>query len=80
VSDPERIGYLRDHLAAVERARAAGAPVHDYLAWSLLDNFEWAEGYTKTFGLATLDPRTRARTPKQSFHWYAERARAARES
>jgi beta-glucosidase len=78
VVDQDRIAYLREHLAAVERARAAGAPVHDYLAWSLLDNFEWAEGYTKTFGLVTVDPRTRERTPKQSFHWYAERAASSR--
>ena len=51
VDDPDRIAYLRDHIAAVERARTAGADVRAYVAWTLLDNFEWAEGYTKKFGL-----------------------------
>ena len=55
VDDPDRIAYLRDHLAAVERARSAGADVRAYVAWTLLDNFEWAEGYTKKFGLVEVD-------------------------
>ena len=79
VDDDDRIDYLRGHLAEVERARQAGAPVTDYLAWSLLDNFEWAEGYRKTFGLVSVDAQTQDRTPKRSFHWFAERARAARD-
>jgi beta-glucosidase len=78
VDDQDRIAFLRDHLDAVEQARQAGAPVLDYLAWSLLDNFEWAEGYRKTFGLVAVDPHTRDRTPKASYAWYAERARSGR--
>ncbi|MEX2290911.1 MAG: GH1 family beta-glucosidase [Mycobacteriales bacterium] len=76
VEDLDRIDYLRRHLAAVERVRAAGVPVLDYFAWSLLDNFEWAQGYTQTFGLVSVDPVTRQRTPKRSFSWYAGQARA----
>ena len=71
VRDDDRIAYLREHLAAVDRARADGAPVLDYLAWSLLDNFEWAEGYTQTFGLVSVDLATGRRTPKASYGWYA---------
>ncbi len=75
VHDPDRIDYLAAHLAAVEDARALGAPVLDYLAWSLMDNFEWAEGYRKTFGLVAVDAQTQQRTPKASYDWYAERIR-----
>ena len=78
VVDDERTAYLRDHLGAVERARQAGAPVLEYLAWSLLDNFEWAEGYRQTFGLVSVDPVTGERTPKASYRWYAEHIAAAR--
>ena len=77
VDDQDRIAYYRDHLAAVERARAAGAPVLDYVAWTLLDNFEWAEGYRKTFGLVEVEPGTQDRRPKASYAWYAEHVRAA---
>jgi beta-glucosidase len=73
VDDPDRIAYLRDHLAAVERARSAGADVRAYVAWTLLDNFEWAEGYTKKFGLVEIDSADQHRTPKSSYRWYAER-------
>ena len=55
MDDQDRIDYLREHIAAVERARAAGADVRTYVAWTLLDNFEWAEGYTKKFGLVEVD-------------------------
>jgi beta-glucosidase len=71
VDDADRIDYLREHLKAVDAARIAGVPVHDYFAWSLLDNFEWAQGYRKRFGLVSVDPHTQKRTPKRSFHWYA---------
>jgi len=72
VDDQDRIGYLRDHIAATERARAAGADVRGYIVWTLLDNFEWAEGYTKTFGVVHIDPEDLTRTPKASYHWLAE--------
>jgi beta-glucosidase len=78
VDDADRIDYLREHLGAVDRARAAGAPVLDYFAWSLLDNFEWAQGYTQTFGLVSVDPATQDRTPKRSFSWYAAYISAGR--
>ena len=57
VDDQDRIAYLRDHIAATLRAREAGADVRAYIVWTLLDNFEWAEGYTKTFGIVHVDPR-----------------------
>ncbi|GAA4709805.1 GH1 family beta-glucosidase [Nocardioides conyzicola] len=72
VDDQDRIGYLRDHIAATEAARAAGADVRGYIVWTLLDNFEWAEGYTKTFGVVHIDPQDLTRTPKASYHWLAE--------
>lgn len=78
LADDDRVAYLRDHLEAVEAARAAGARVHDYIAWTLLDNFEWAEGYTKTFGLVEVEPGTLRRVPKASYQWYAEHVRTAR--
>jgi beta-glucosidase len=77
VDDQDRIDYLRDHIAATERARAAGADVRAYIAWTLLDNFEWAEGYTKTFGVVHVDPKDQTRTPKASYHWFAEHIASA---
>jgi beta-glucosidase len=71
VDDQDRIDYLRGHLAAVERARAGGADVRAYLVWTLLDNFEWAQGYTKTFGIVHIDPADQTRTPKASYDWLA---------
>ncbi|MBM7507370.1 beta-glucosidase [Nocardioides salarius] len=75
VEDQDRIGYLRDHLGATDAARAAGADVRAYLVWTLLDNFEWAYGYTKTFGLVHIDPADQTRTPKASYDWLAGVAR-----
>ena len=72
VDDQDRIAYLRDHVAAVERARTAGADVRAYVAWTLLDNFEWAEGYTKKFGLVEVSPADPTRTPKASYRWYSD--------
>ncbi|MGI8901660.1 MAG: GH1 family beta-glucosidase [Nocardioides sp.] len=77
VDDEDRIDYLREHLAATERARNAGADVRAYVAWTLLDNFEWAEGYTKTFGLVHVDRDDLSRRPKQSFRWFSQFAHAA---
>ncbi|GAA1104404.1 GH1 family beta-glucosidase [Nocardiopsis composta] len=79
VADPERIAYLDGHLRALARAAAGGVDVRGYFAWSLLDNFEWAEGYTQRFGLVHVDFDSGERTPKDSFEWYRawiERARA----
>ncbi|WP_341241714.1 GH1 family beta-glucosidase [uncultured Nocardioides sp.] len=75
VADQDRIDYLRDHLAATDAARAAGADVRAYVVWTLLDNFEWAYGYTKTFGLVHIDPADQTRTPKASYDWLAGVAR-----
>jgi len=71
VHDADRIAYLQPHLAAVLDAIEAGAPVRGYYLWSLLDNFEWAYGYSKRFGIVHVDYDTQERTPKDSAHWYA---------
>ena len=67
VHDEIRVRYYDDHLAAVRQAIDEGAPVKGYFAWSLLDNYEWAFGYDKRFGLVHVDFQTQARTPKASF-------------
>ena len=72
VHDTERTRYLYEHLDAVARAVADGADVRGYLVWSLLDNFEWAWGYTKRFGIVRVDDATQQRTLKDSARWYAE--------
>jgi beta-glucosidase len=72
VHDDRRVDYLRRHLQAVADASAAGVDVRDYYAWSLLDNFEWAEGYTQRFGLVHVDYPTQRRTPTDSYAWYAK--------
>ncbi|WP_106814017.1 GH1 family beta-glucosidase [Microbacterium timonense] len=68
--DTERIAYLAGHIDAVGAAVNAGVDVREYTVWSLLDNFEWAEGWTQRFGLVHVDFQTSARTPKESFDWY----------
>ena len=78
IEDPERIAYLEAHLGALHEAINRGVDVRAYFAWSLLDNFEWAEGYAKRFGLVYVDYATLARYPKDSAHWYAEVARGNR--
>ncbi|MFI2203382.1 GH1 family beta-glucosidase [Streptomyces sp. NPDC020192] len=75
VDDPERQEYLEQHLAACASAARKGAPLAGYFAWSLLDNFEWAYGYAKRFGLVHVDYRTQARTIKGSGHRYADLVR-----
>ena len=70
IDDAERQNYFRGHIAAVGRARDAGVQVDGYFAWSLLDNFEWAFGYEKRFGLVYVDYATQERIPKQSAHLY----------
>ena len=71
VQDTERRDYLAAHLAAARRALDAGVDLRGYFAWSLLDNFEWAEGYVRRFGLAYVDYATQRRTLKASGQWYA---------
>jgi beta-glucosidase len=72
VRDPERQAYIASHIDAVGRAVEEGVPVHGYFVWSLLDNFEWAMGYSKRFGIVYIDYPTLERVPKGSFHWYRE--------
>ncbi|MGH1561268.1 GH1 family beta-glucosidase [Mumia sp. DW29H23] len=73
VDDADRIAYLESHVDAVGAAREAGVDVRGYLAWSLLDNFEWAEGYTQRFGITRVDFATGERTPKASYAWFRDR-------
>jgi beta-glucosidase len=75
VEDPDRIAYLHGHLDAARRAITDGVPLRGYFAWSLMDNFEWAHGYDKRFGLVFVDYGTQRRIPKRSAAWYAEVAR-----
>lgn len=79
VDDSERQDYLIQHLAACASAARKGAPLAGYFAWSLLDNFEWAYGYDKRFGLVHVDYRTQARTIKGTGHRYAEIIRGHRD-
>jgi beta-glucosidase len=71
VHDHERLDYLREHIAACAAALAQGVALKGYFAWSLLDNFEWASGYAKRFGLVYVDYETQQRIVKSSGHWYA---------
>jgi beta-glucosidase len=77
IRDRQRSEYLRDYLLAIGEAIAAGVPVKGYFVWSLLDNFEWALGFSKRFGLVHVDYETMKRTPKDSFRFYAELAHGA---
>ena len=70
VADQRRIDYLQTHLKAVSNAIAQGSPVKGYYQWSLMDNFEWADGYHGRFGLVYVDFDSLERTPKDSFFWY----------
>jgi beta-glucosidase len=79
VADERRLSYLKSHLSALARAIADGAPVRGYHAWSLLDNFEWAEGYSQRFGLVYVDFKNgQRRTVKDSGLWYGRAAAANR--
>lgn len=70
VNDTDRLMYLRNHLTHLRRATSEGYPVNGYFLWSLLDNFEWADGYSKRFGIHYVDFKTQRRTPKLSAEWY----------
>jgi beta-glucosidase len=72
VEDEGRVAYIREHIDAVERARAAGVDVRGYYVWSLLDNFEWESGYDKRFGIVFVDFETQRRIPKRSALWYRD--------
>ncbi len=71
VDDPQRAAYLRDHFTQAARAIAEGVPLKGYFVWSLMDNFEWAHGYSQRFGLVYVDYKTLARIPKMSAKWYS---------
>ena len=72
VDDQDRIAYLDGHLRAVHEAIEEGADIRGYFVWSLLDNYEWAYGYTKRFGIVRVDYDTQQRTPKASARWFAD--------
>lgn len=72
VHDEDRRRYLERHLAALRGAIESGVPVKGYFAWSLVDNFEWAEGYLRRFGLIHVDYATQRRTLKDSGKWYRD--------
>ncbi|MFC8090901.1 GH1 family beta-glucosidase [Streptomyces sp. NPDC057301] len=78
IDDQERIAYLDGHIRALHRAVEAGVDVRGYFVWSLLDNFEWAEGYARRFGLVHTDYETLTRTPKASYGWLRDVLRAQR--
>lgn len=75
IDDPQRIDFLRRYLQELRRAIGDGVDVRGYFQWSLLDNFEWAEGYRERFGLVFIDYATQTRMPKASFDWYAQTIR-----
>ena len=72
VYDTDRVMYVRNHLIHVHRAVTEGIPLKGYFLWSLMDNFEWADGYTKRFGIHYVDFKTQARIPKLSAAFYKE--------
>ena len=78
VHDQRRIDFLDAYLRALRQAQDEGVDVRGYFQWSLLDNFEWAEGYSQRFGLVHVDYATLERTPKDSFAWFRDVVRASR--
>ena len=70
--DTDRIDYLDGHLRACHDAMSRGVDLRGYFVWSLMDNFEWAEGYAKRFGIVHVDYATQRRVPKDSARWYQE--------
>jgi len=72
IQDHARISYLRRHIVKVHEAIRSGIPLRGYFAWSLMDNFEWAHGSSKRFGLIYVEPATLERIPKASADWYRQ--------
>lgn len=72
VHDSQRIDFMQRYLGELEKAIDDGADIRGYFHWSIMDNFEWAEGYRQRFGLVHVDYETQARTPKDSAYWYRE--------
>ncbi len=72
IQDGQRVAYLRSHLAALHDAIAAGVDVRGYFVWSLLDNLEWAHGFSKRFGIVGVDYATQRRIPKESSRFYSQ--------
>ena len=72
IDDSDRVTYLRNYLSEFQRATSEGYPLKGYFLWSLMDNFEWADGYGKRFGVHYVDFATQTRTPKLSALWYRE--------
>ena len=79
ISDPRRVDYLRAHITACAEAIEQGVPLSGYFVWSLMDNFEWGEGYAKRFGVVYIDYPTQRRIIKESGHWYAALLNAFRQ-
>jgi beta-glucosidase len=75
VKDDRRTNYLKQHLTALKRSMDSGVNIKGYITWSLLDNFEWAEGYSKRFGIVFVNYRTLERIKKDSFYWYKQTIR-----
>ncbi len=71
-ADARRVEFLRSHIASAQSALAAGVPLRGYFAWSLMDNFEWSQGFEKRFGLFHVDYSTQRRTPRESAYWYRD--------
>ncbi len=72
VYDTDRVMFLRNYLINLHRAASEGFPIHGYFVWSLMDNFEWADGYSLRFGIYYVDYKTQKRIPKMSAHFYRE--------
>lgn len=75
VRDDRRINYLKQHLTSLKRSMDSGVNIKGYITWSLMDNFEWAEGYSKRFGIVFVNYRTLERIKKDSFYWFKQTAR-----
>ena len=72
IEDTDRVNYLKDHIEQVLRAKKEGVKVNGYFVWTLMDNFEWAEGFNPKFGLVHIDFKTQQRIVKDSGKWYAQ--------